>query len=573
MRFRLLLCWILAGSTAMTELALARPETPVPVSPGSPTGATRISGTCPTFLWGSVTSIQAYELVVYRVPAEDALPRGSELQAVLRISLPGTAQGWTPALGQCLEPGGQYAWTLRAVEDTGEPGAWSEANVFEISAAPSVTEIEEALLLLRQYLAGTETGGATSGPDSGSTRALETRSALRQQLEIGESETAGPAYITAETPVSLAPTLGAASLTLDGDIHLGSTSTIFRGDQLFLWSSQPDGFNFGFGKGALESNAGGLHNTALGMFALKNNLSGRNNTATGLAALILNTTGQFNVATGSHTLDANIEGDYNTASGASSLSANTSGDNNTATGHNALFNNTVGFQNTATGAKSLNTNVDGDANTAVGFKALYGSTSSTNTAVGSLALVGTTTGAGNVAVGFNAGSAITTGSYNIHIGAPGLFGDGNTIRIGTGIQTATYIAGIHGKSAGSGIGVFVNSSGKLGTATSSRRFKDDIRDMAESSERLLELRPVTFRYKKEVIGQQRRLEYGLIAEEVAEIFPELVAYGRDGKPYTVRYHLLGSLLLNELQKQQLSIRAQSRELRELQEQLGRLAGR
>jgi hypothetical protein len=187
-----------------------------------------------------------------------------------------------------------------------------------------------------------------------------------------------------------------------------------------------------------------------------------------------------------------------------------------------------------------------------------------------------TTGDNNTAIGASAGRSVTAGSNNIHIGNQGQSADTALIRIGTeATHTDTFIAGIFGKSVGVGDSVLVSASGKLGTSLSSRRVKDDIRDMDGASEGLGKLRPVTFRYKAEPANGSRPLQYGLIAEEVAEIYPELVVLDKDGQPSGVRYHVLPALLLNELQRQQREItelRAKVQELDELRIQVRALIG-
>jgi hypothetical protein len=211
--------------------------------------------------------------------------------------------------------------------------------------------------------------------------------------------------------------------------------------------------------------------------------------------------------------------------------------------------------------------VCGDSNTRVGSNALVVNTGSGNTAIGSGALNHNTTGSSNNAIGLNAGFFLTTGSNNIHIGNVGNEADDNLIRIGAvGFQTRTFIAGIFGADVlGKALPVEVNSLGQLGTTISSRRVKDDIRDMAEASAGLSKLRPVTFHYKAEQVSGPRPIEYGLIAEEVAEIYPELVVLDKDGQPTGVRYHVLPVMLLNELQRQQRVIEGQASRLTEYDE--------
>jgi polyhydroxyalkanoate synthesis regulator phasin len=171
-------------------------------------------------------------------------------------------------------------------------------------------------------------------------------------------------------------------------------------------------------------------------------------------------------------------------------------------------------------------------------------------------------GNNNVGVGSNAGGGLTTGNNNIMIGNFGA-ADDHTIRIGD-VQTSTYIAGISGITVTGGAAVFVNSNGQLGVETSSRRYKEDIEDMGDASEGLLGLRPVTFHYKKPDYDGSKPLEYGLIAEEVAQVYPELVVRGADGQIDSVQYQKLPAMLLNELQKQYQQIQSQSRQIEALQ---------
>src|SRR5262249_22428108 len=171
-------------------------------------------------------------------------------------------------------------------------------------------------------------------------------------------------------------------------------------------------------------------------------------------------------------------------------------------------------------------NTTGGNNTATGYRALYNSTGSDNTAAGYQAL-SSNTGNNNIAIGSSAGSALTTGSNNIDIGAPGVAGEANAIRIGkSATQTKTFIAGISGKTVANGVGVLINSSGQLGTVQSSASFKDDIKSMDKASEAILALKPVTFRYKKE-LDPDGVPQFGLVAEQVEKVNPDLVA--RDEK--------------------------------------------
>src|SRR6266540_3548166 len=331
-----------------------------------------------------------------------------------------------------------------------------------------------------------------------------------------------------------------------------------------LINNTTGGNNTAIGAQALQANTIGSSNTANGASALFSNTTGFANTATGITALALNTTGGFNTATGAGALNLNTTGGSNTASGYFALFSNTTGFSNTATGVQALFNNTIGGDNTATGFGALDSNTTGNNNTAIGFSALNSNTTgNNNTAIGIDALFNNTTGSTNIALGFLAGVNLTTGSNNIYIGTSGgSSGESAKIRIGTqGTQTATFIAGISGVTVPGGVGVIVGTNGKLGTTTSSARYKDNIEPMDKASEVIHSLQPVTFRYKHE-LDPAASPQFGLVAEEVAKVHPDLVARDEEGKPYTVRYEAVNAMLLNEFLKEHRRIDEQARQVQE-----------
>src|SRR6267378_2653354 len=306
--------------------------------------------------------------------------------------------------------------------------------------------------------------------------------------------------------------------------------------------------NTAIGFNALLSNTTGDHNTATGVVALLSNTTGFFNTATGAGALESNTTGPNNTATGVSALANNTTGSDNTATGIQALAINTIGNNNTANGSNALFRNATGSDNTADGAKALFTNTSGIKNTANGSGALsFNRTGNGNVAVGAGAL-GRNTGSFNIAVGFNSGANLTTGTNNIDIGALGVAGESNTMRIGTMQETSTFIAGIRGVTTGKAdaIPVLIDSAGQLGTISSSRRFKKEIKPMDTTSEAILSLKPVTFHYKSDKTNTP---QFGLIAEEVAKVNPDLAVRDENGEIYTVRYEAVNAMLLNEFLKE------------------------
>jgi hypothetical protein len=308
--------------------------------------------------------------------------------------------------------------------------------------------------------------------------------------------------------------------------------------------------NTAVGFNALRQSTTSAANTALGFQALQNNTVGGPNTAVGYNALTNNEGGGSNMAIGHRALESNTHGGGNTASGAYSLEMNTLGESNTATGVSALRTNTMGDNNSALGDAALFQNTTGKANTGCGHLTLYNnSTGIGNTATGSYALFDNTTGNHNIGLGISAGSKLTNGSDNIDIGSPGRAGESNTIRIGQeDIHTATYISGISGTTVAGGVGVLIDSEGHLGTNTSSVRFKDAIKPMDKASEAILALKPVTFHYKQE-LDPEGIPQFGLVAEEVEKVNPDLVARDDQGKPYTVRYEAVNAMLLNEFLKE------------------------
>jgi hypothetical protein len=283
-------------------------------------------------------------------------------------------------------------------------------------------------------------------------------------------------------------------------------------------------------------------NTAEGQNALFSLTNGGFNTAVGYLSLRSNTTGPYNTALGAGALSSNITGDGNTADGVLALFSNLTGGANTATGINALFSNTVGSDNTGTGLGALTFNTAGDNNTATGYGALGNSTGSSNTALGAFAGADVTTASNVICIGFD-------------------------VR-GNNVDNSCYIGNIFGDTSSGGTAVFVNSNGRLGTMTSSRRFKEEIKPMDKASEALLALKPVSFRYKKE-IDPQRIPQFGLVAEEVEKVNPDLIVRDKEGKAYSVRYDQVNAMLLNEFLKEHEKVDEQQASISELNTRLAR----
>ena len=378
----------------------------------------------------------------------------------------------------------------------------------------------------------------------------------------------------------LAPMAQAVGPDTDGAIP-GSNN----GEGIGVLVSRTDGiWNTGTGFEALSQLTAGNQNTATGLRALTNDINGGFNTATGVYSLFSNINGFFNSATGAYSLANNISGIHNTANGYAALYRNTA-DNNTATGFAALYHNITGTNNTANGYQALfhNTTVGGNFggdNTAVGFQTLFSNTigflntatgsgalfnndtGDSNTATGSGALVFNTSGSNNAALGSQAGLFQNTGSDNVYIGA-GVLGV-------AGESDACYIKSIFGQTSASGLPVLINSNNKLGTTTSSKRFKVDIRPMDKASEGLYALKPVTFHYKKE-LDPAGIAQFGLVAEEVEKVNRELVVRDKEGKPYSVRYDQVNAMLLNEFLKEHGKMQEQEATIAKLEKQIEKLA--
>ncbi len=317
------------------------------------------------------------------------------------------------------------------------------------------------------------------------------------------------------------------------------------------------GGNTAEGQNALFSLTSGGYNAAVGWLSLRSDTTGSFNTAIGAGALLANTANE-NTATGAGALLSNSSGANNTANGAFALFSNTLGHDNTATGTSALQNNNNGNFNTATGESALFFNTTGTLNTAVGsFALLFNNTGSENNALGYAAL-SSNTGDGNTAIGDVAGSDLTTGSGNVCIGKDvrGVAGESDTTRI-RNIGSTAQDTGIY-------VTLDVVGGDKLGYVAipSSRRYKDEIKPMDKTSEALFALKPVNFRYKREINpdGAQR---FGLIAEEVEKINPALVSYDLEGKPVTVRYESINAMLLNEFLKEHQKVEEQEATIMQL----------
>jgi hypothetical protein len=365
--------------------------------------------------------------------------------------------------------------------------------------------------------------------------------------------------------IGLAPMAQAVGPDTDGAIAGAN-----NGEGVGVLVSRTGGvWNTGTGFEALNHLTSGNQNTATGLRALNSDINGGFNTATGVLSLFGNTSGFFNSATGAYSLANNTIASYNTANGYSALYRNTEGEANTATGYAALYRNTIGIFNMANGAQALTGNTTGSGNTADGYAALFNNTEGDlNTASGVGALSSNTTGDGNTALGYIAGGNITgTGNVCIGAGVTGVAGENNTTRIRNIYATVQPAVGIDPDF------VTVDSAGRLGRANiSSRRYKHDIEPMDKASEAILALKPVTFRYNKEYDATQT-LAFGLIAEEVAEVYPDLVGRNPEGQPESVRYEQINAMLLNEFLKAHRKVEEQEATITQLKKEMQTVVAR
>jgi hypothetical protein len=353
------------------------------------------------------------------------------------------------------------------------------------------------------------------------------------------------------------------------------------------------GSNNGEGIGVLISRTTGVWNTGTGFEALNHLTAGNQNTATGLRALFTDTSGGFNTATGVYSLYSNTVGFFNSATGAYSLAHNIDGDGNTANGYGALYYNNIGGSsspngilvpssyNTANGYAALYHNTTGSFNTANGYFALYTNTTGVeNVANGFEALRRNTGGIGNTAEGVLSLGSNITGNFNTALGNSAGFNvtsADNVICIGTdgqNLSDSCFIGNIY-SNIQPVVGtdpdvVTVNAAGRLGRANvSSRRYKHDIKPMGQASEALYALRPVSFRYQKEYDATQT-LAFGLIAEDVAEVYPDLVGRNPEGEPESVRYERINAMLLNEFIKEHCKVQDQERRIQEQEATIAQL---
>ena len=503
---------------------------------------------------GELPTVKGFVSVNITGAVAAALASGSNLGIAIQTTTPhakvtlGSKDG--PSLGYAayldIESGsgtGPLPITVGTVTSGTAPG---------VTLADTSTDQELNFMIVPGAMGATGPTGATGA--TGPTGATGATGATGPNGQLGNSNTGlGYQVFNANTTGYDSTAYGYQALNNN---TAGNKNTAIG--YLAMYSNMTGNLNTATGNLALYKNTSGDYNMANGYDALFANTTGSNNTAAGYNALFANTTGHENTATGYQALYLSATSSQNTAEGYQALYSNDGGYENTASGYQALYSNTSGWQNAASGEAALLLNTSGGANTALGFESAFNNTTGFfNTAIGYQALVSNSNGWRNIAIGPFAGSNLTSGSNNIDIGdyppngitADDVAGEQNTIRIGElSTQTAAYIAGIWGQTSSGGSPVYINSNGQLGTLTSSRRYKQDIKSMDDASDVLLSLKPVTFQYKPE-IDPNGIPQFGLIAEDVEKVCPDLVVHDKEGKIYTVRYEAVNAMLLNEFLKE------------------------
>jgi hypothetical protein len=488
--------------------------------------------------------------------------------------------------------------------DIGHPGMGADANTIRVGVQGQHTAAYVAGIW------GTPLGGAAQTVVVDSAGHLGVGSSgsgvtsVTGSQHITASPTTGAVVVGSDATPSLVP-LTIVSRDTNGSFNAnnialgGSVNCLNQVGVLNLpWTTANGGMITMGGCSATFLHAFGSSNFFGGSYAGNLTLTGTDNVGLGAYSLHFDTTGYYNTAIGAQSLYNNTDGVQNTAVGYQALFSNTSGYNNTASGEQALYSNTSGVANTANGVRAMYYNQTGDANTAqgqqalysntnaadntaVGFQSLFANTAAGNTALGRSALGASTSGNYNIAVGYNAGVGLSSGNYNIYIGNQGdgedfTANESNIIRIGPSQSPdtnapSTYVAGIYPNQTftGTPVPVYVDAGGRLGIQPSSARYKQNVENMADASEALLSLRPVTYQYKSD-LDSKGTPQFGLIAEEVNKVDPDLVVHDDRHGIYTVRYEAVNAMLLNEFLKQHRKVETQAAELDQLREKAAKV---
>ena len=515
---------------------------------------------------------------------------------------------WQETQNVAMEAGGRYNLLMGATSPDGLPAdlfTSGEARWIGITFnRPGEVEQPRIPMASVPYALKAADADTLGGlPASAYLRADTSKSASTDGLSSQGSEAAA----SSDVSVLTAGTPGYVGLFTDS-ANLGNSVLFQSGNSVVLGGTVPrDMFHVSFTEGTgtltgygVQNLSGGANafsgmlfydqNNALGLFQGFNNVSHEyriNNIASGgsisfriggSAKFLVANSGNIGLGVPAPASKLDVSGDINLTGtlkmgGATVLRQSTTYDY-VGVGYGALGNAPAIFGNTALGNFALGATTAGQYNTAVGAYALSAINGNNNTAVGYIALANVLTGVHNIGIGYVAGVNLgSDNSHNIMIANAGSNADNGVIRIGQiGFHTSFFVGGVRGVTTAqnNAVPVMIDSEGQLGTISSSRRFKEDIHDMGDASRGLLRLRPVTYRYIKPFGDGSKPIQYGLIAEEVAEVYPDLVARSADGRIETVKYQVLDAMLLNEVQRQQADMRALEIHIRTVIEQNGAL---
>jgi Chaperone of endosialidase len=553
-----------------------RPAPITTLAPGSITSTTILDGTIAA---ADVNTSEVQRRVASACPAGQLMTAVNQDGSVVCEAVTASTGGDITAVtaGPGLSGGGASGAVTLGIAPGGVTSAQIAANAVDASkildGAVALSDINAAQVQVtgtcpagQAMRTVTQTGAVTCEPVAGGAGDI---TAVTAGAGLAGGATTGDAALS----VLFGGSGVAANAARSDHTHAGTIVTNTGVGSGALGAVTSGDGNSALGRMALSTTTTGQQNTAAGWFALETNITGHNNSAFGVSALRNGAANLQNVAVG--TRAAFNGGTANVAAGFEALSnadaAGTTG--NTALGYHALF-DADDDNNTAVGHDALSLLNTGTFNTAVGKSAVDAlTTGAQNVGLGGNTLGSLASGDGNVAVGYTAGFLLLNGSNNLYLNNPGANAESNTMRLGNATHTRAFAAGVRGVTTGNNnaLAVVIDSAGQLGTVSSSRRTKTDIADLDPAVTAAVQrLRPVQFRYVKPFADGAMPLQYGLIAEEVDGVLPDLVAYDDAGQPVSVKYHVLPSLLLAEVQRLEQARATQAADIARLRDVVARL---